>query len=403
VNYRDALAWLYRTQTFGIKPGLESTHLLLAALGQPQQRLRFLHLAGTNGKGSTCAMLDTMLRANGIRCGLYTSPHLFEFRERIRVDAIMIPEEAVAEGLTCLREAVESWDQPPTFFELATALAAWWFDKERVDLVVWETGLGGRLDATNAISPLVSIITPIDWDHQAWLGSTLAEIAAEKAGIIKPGVPVVSAPQVEEVRAVLWAHATSAGTVIDFVEEPWNHGPLALAGVHQRWNASVAWAALKAIGVEIAQPITRASLATLSWPGRFQRLGRDLVVDGAHNPQAVQALVDTWREVFGDVKAHLIFGVLEDKEAEKLLRLLRIIADEVWLVPLSSSRGVPAEELLSLAGESGFASVRVGPMEKALAEARAGAFPVLVAGSLFLAGEVLALLSGESRPEVSSQ
>ena len=403
MNYRDTLAWLFGTQTFGIRLGLENTQRLLAACGQPQEKLRFLHVAGTNGKGSTCAMVDSILRAAGHRTALYTSPHLVDFRERIRVDGQMIPESSVAEGLTLLRDASEGWEQAPTFFELATVLAAWWFAREEAELVVWETGMGGRLDATNAVTPLVSVIMPVGLDHQAWLGETIALIGAEKAGIIKPGVPVVSAPQAGEVRAVLEAKAVEVGAQVGFVSAPWEAGPVGLAGAHQRWNAAVAITALRAAGVEVGEEAIRSGLATVKWPGRFQRAGAALVVDGAHNPSATVVLVATWREVFGNLKARLVFGVLSDKEASALLHVLRAIADEVWLVPVAGARGASVDELRPTAEAAGFTAVHTSTIEEVLAEERTESDPVLVTGSLFLAGEVLALLEGGARPVASSQ
>ena len=403
MNYRDTLAWLFGTQTFGIKLGLENTRRLLAACGQPQEKLRFLHVAGTNGKGSACAMMDSILRAAGYRTALYTSPHLVDFRERLRVDGQMIPESSVAEGLTLLRDASEGWEQAPTFFELATVLAAWWFAREEAEFVVWETGMGGRLDATNAVTPLVSVIMPVGLDHQAWLGETIALIAAEKAGIIKPGVPVVSAPQAGEVRAVLEAKAVEVGAQVGFVSAPWEAGPVGLAGAHQRWNAAVAIAALRAAGVEVGEEAVRSGLATVKWPGRFQRAGAALVVDGAHNPSATAVLVATWREVFGNVKARLVFGVLSDKDASALLHVLRAIADEVWLVPVAGARGASVDELRPAAEAAGFTAVHTSTIEEVLAGERSERAPVLVTGSLFLAGEVLALLEGAARPVASFQ
>ena len=403
MNYRDALAWLYGTQTFGMKLGLDNTQRLLAAAGNPQSRLRFLHVAGTNGKGSTCAMMDSILRAAGYRTGLYTSPHLVDFRERIRLDGAMIPEDAVAEGLTLLREAAESWEHAPTFFELATVLAAWWFAREGADYVVWETGMGGRLDATNAVTPMVSVITPIGMDHQNWLGNTLAQIAGEKAGIIKAGVPVVLAPQAEEARAVLAAKADEVGVPVTFVDEPWSGEAPALAGLHQRWNAAVACAALRAVGACVDAAALSQGLRTVVWAGRFQRVADDLVIDGAHNPEAIETLVATWHEVFGEVKASLVFAALRDKEVTHLLRALRSIADEVWLVPVNNARGMAPEELRPLAESVGFTSIHEGELAASLAAARASARPVLVTGSLFLAGEMLANLRGSPKPAASVQ
>ena len=403
MNYRDALAWVYGRQSFGIKLGLDNTRRLLAAAGNPQSRLRFLHVAGTNGKGSTCAMMDAILRAAGHRTGLYTSPHLVDFRERIRLDGAMIPEDAVAEGLSLLREAAKTCDHAPTFFELVTVLAAWWLAREEAEYVVWETGMGGRLDATNAVLPDVAVITPIGLDHQKWLGETLAQIAGEKAGIIKSEVPVVSAPQAEEVREVLTFTAAGVGAPITFVSEPWSGVTAGLAGAHQRWNAALACAALRAAGVRVDADAELQGLSSVVWPGRFQRVGEDLVVDGAHNPSAIETLVATWREVYGDVRASLVFGAVLDKDIEALLLALRSIADEVWLVPVNNLRGASPEELRPMAEAARFATIHDGPVEASLAAARAGGRPVLVAGSLFLAGEVLALLEGATRPHATSQ
>ncbi|MFM8497925.1 MAG: bifunctional folylpolyglutamate synthase/dihydrofolate synthase [Planctomycetia bacterium] len=403
MNYRDALAWLYGTQNFGIKLGLDNTRLLLAVAGDPHERLKFLHVAGTNGKGSTCAMMDSILRAAGYRTGLYTSPHLVDFRERIRLDGAMIPEDAVAEGLTLLREAAESWDHAPTFFELATVLAAWWFAREGADYVVWETGMGGRLDATNAVTPLVSVITPIGMDHQNWLGDTLAQIAGEKAGIIKASVPLVSAPQTEEARGVLAAKAEEAGVPVTFVREPWSGEAPALAGLHQRWNAAMACAALRAAGAGADAVAVSQGLRTVVWPGRFQRVADDLVIDGAHNPEAIATLVATWREVFGEEKASLVFAALRDKEVAQLLCGLRSIADEIWLVPVNNVRGMAPEDLRPMAESAGFTSVHEGELAASLDAARASARLVLVTGSLFLAGELLAHLQGSPKPAASAQ
>ena len=403
MNYRDALAWLYGTQTFGIKLGLDNTRRLLAAAGNPQERLKFLHVAGTNGKGSTCAMMDSILRAAGHRTGLYTSPHLVDFRERIRLDGVMIAEKAVAEGLTLLRDAAGSWEYAPTFFELTTVLAAWWFTRKGAEYVVWETGMGGRLDATNVVNPLVSVITPIGRDHQNWLGETLALIAGEKAGIIKACAPVVSAPQPDEVSAVLAAKAAEIGVSLTFVSKPWSGESPALAGPHQRWNAAVACAALHAAGIGVDATAVNQGLRTVSWPGRFQRAADDLIIDGAHNPEAIETLVATWREVFGEVKASLVFAALRDKDVAHLLRTLRSIADEVWLVPINNARAMAPAEIYPLAKAAGFAEIHESTVAESVAAARTSGRPVLVAGSLFLAGEVLALLQGRVRPEASSQ
>src|SRR5205814_6960329 len=195
VIYREALAWLYGTQRFGIKLGLENVERLFHELNVPGKDQRIVHVAGTNGKGSVCAMIDSICRAAGYRTGLFTSPHLITYRERIRVNGEMIAPDEVAIGLTTIRDLIKAWDPHPTFFEITTALALDHFKANECELIVLETGLGGRLDATNALTPIVSVITPIGYDHEKWLGQTLEAIASEKAGIINARVPVVSAAQ----------------------------------------------------------------------------------------------------------------------------------------------------------------------------------------------------------------
>src|SRR5262252_11099145 len=232
LTYKQALAWLYGLQRFGIKLGLENIRRLLDELGlgtargsrvvfggSPNNPPKVIHVAGTNGKGSVCAIIDSICRAQGYRTGLFISPHLVTFRERIRINGEMISESAAAEGLTMIRNLTANWDPHPTFFEVTTSLALKHFGDAKIDIAVLETGLGGRLDATNAVQSDVSVITPIGLDHEKWLGRTLAEIAAEKAGIIKPGVPVVFAPQRPKAEQVIRARAAECGSPVQFVGE----------------------------------------------------------------------------------------------------------------------------------------------------------------------------------------
>jgi dihydrofolate synthase/folylpolyglutamate synthase len=388
MNYSEALAWLYSTQQFGIKLGLENTHRLLAALDHPERACRFLHVAGTNGKGSTCAMLDSVLRAAGHRTGLYTSPHLVDFRERIRVNGEMIPEVDVARILTRLRDATCGWDHAPTYFELSTVLALRHFADADVEFVVLETGMGGRLDSTNAVTPIVSVLTPIAMDHAQWLGDTLAKIAAQKAGILKPGVPAVSAAQEPAAAAVLEACASEVGVSLEFVREPLDL-PLSLGGSHQKANAALAVAALRAARIDIPDAELRQGLATAQWPGRFQRIGDRFVLDGGHNPHAVAQLVRTWREEFGEERPLVVFGALSDKDYPAMLETLAGIADELWIVPVRSARATNPETLATVAPMPAriFES-----LDAALAEAGGQGRRVLVTGSLFLVGEALEIL-----------
>ncbi len=408
MTFSESLDWLYSTQQFGIKLGLENTARLLEAVGNPHERLRFIHVAGTNGKGSVCAMLDSVLRADGRRVGLYTSPHLIKFQERIRIDGDWIEEADVAEGLTRLREAAEGWPHAPTFFELATVLAILRFADAAVEVVVLETGMGGRLDSTNIVNPLVSVITPIAMDHSRWLGGTLAEIAGEKAGIIKPGVPVVSAGQEPEAERVIREQSERVGADVKFVSgevaADWIVG---LAGSHQRRNAALALAALRSAGLAVDGAAARRGISEVRWPGRFQRIG-DVVLDGAHNLQGARQLVETWRAEYGDARPTVIFGALDDKDHGEMLAELAGIAGKFFFVPIDSARGVDPNvfagvtEVPGAVFESLERALEVAGSPKTEAGVRRdaeGGFPddhapcTLVAGSLFLVGEALELLT----------
>ena len=214
MTYESAKEWLFGAQMFGIKLGLEHPHQLLAALDQPEKQLRFLHVAGTNGKGSICSFAACILREAGLQTGLFTSPHLMDFRERMTLNGAMISPQEMIEGVERLHEITEMWDSPPTFFELTFALALDWFARCQAEIVVLETGMGGRLDATNVVHPIVTVIAPISLDHGQWLGGSLEDIAKEKAGIIKRGVPLILLPQPEGVRQVILRRAEELGAPV---------------------------------------------------------------------------------------------------------------------------------------------------------------------------------------------
>lgn len=416
MNYAEAVAWLYGTQLSGIKLGLENMRRLVAALDLDFRGQKFLHVAGTNGKGSVCAMLDAICRAAGHRTALFTSPHLVSFRERARLNGAPIPEAAVASGLTRLRDTTSAWETPPTFFELTTALALDWFARERAEIVVLETGLGGRLDATNVFAaPALAacVLTSIDIDHAAWLGDTLPLIAAEKAGILKAGVPAVSAPQLPEARATLVRVATERGAPLRFVTKP---APaelgVNLAGSHQRLNAALALAALTDAGIPVSPEAMRSGLASVEWPGRFQRLdnGR-IILDGAHNPAAARRLVQTWREEYGvEACATIVLGVLRDKDAANIVRALspiaaRFILTQTRTSPRASSAAELAKILVGVVPHA--ACEQAENFDRALSLARAHRNErILVTGSLFLVGEALVQLdpkAGGGLPERSAQ
>lgn len=389
MTYEESLGWLYSTQQFGIKLGLDNIRRLLKVLGDPHEHLSFLHVAGTNGKGSVCAMLDAMLRAADYKTGLYTSPHLVNFRERIRVDGRKIPREAVSRGLENLRGLAAPWDHSPTFFEFATALALQHFAESACELVVLETGMGGRLDATNAVIPVVSVITPIALDHTRWLGKTVTEVAQEKAGIIKPSVPVVSAPQDPAAADVIVRRAEELGCSLTFTEAAWEGAELGLRGRHQRRNATLAIASLRAAGVHVSDEAITEGLRDVRWPGRLQMIGERFVLDGCHNPHGAEQLVLNWRDLFGTEQAQLIFGALGDKDYSTMLEILAPISREVLLVPVRSERAA-APEILAPA-----CPVRHRIFADARAALEASHGKTLVTGSLFLVGEVLELLGFE--------
>ncbi len=391
MNLQEALDWLNDSQFTGIKLGLENTFRLLKATGNPQERLRFLHIAGTNGKGSVCAMLDSCLRVAGHKTGLYTSPHLVDFRERIRVDGVMISPQETAEGLTRLRQAAQDWDHKPTYFELSTVLALDHFERSGCDVVVLETGMGGRLDSTNVVTPLVSVITPIAMDHMAWLGDSITRIASEKAGIIKPGAPVVSSPQEPDATEVLSAKSASVASPIRFIESPVDI-PVALPGIHQLWNAAVAIAAIEASGLKCPPEAIAKGLASVKWPARFQRVGERIIVDGAHNEHSAEALLSTWHEVFGQQEATIVFGALRDKEYGVMLRILEKVAGEFLFVPVRSER---SEDPGVLKAQSALPSREFSDLPTAIKVAMDTTLPVLITGSLFLAGEALEKLAEE--------
>jgi dihydrofolate synthase/folylpolyglutamate synthase len=348
-------------------------------------------------------MLESICRAAGLRTGLFTSPHLVTFRERIRVDGEMAGEEEIAEQLTRIRETCERLQIEPTFFELTTGLAFEIFRRARLDVIVLETGLGGRLDSTNVIQPRVAVITSVGLDHTQMLGETIPEIAREKAGIIKPGAPVVCGPLPAEAAVIIAETATERGARLITLSEPGLEKPVGLKGAHQRVNAAVATRVIEAAGLEIAPEQVAEGLRTVSWPGRFQDTGRGFILDGAHNPDAARRLAETWREVYGGRQAQIILGVLQDKDAAGICAALAPIAEEFIMVPVESPRSRPVEEMLKIATASR-PSRACNSLHEAISTARRGEPPVLIAGSLFLVGEALVLLGlTDGEQEISAQ
>ena len=403
MTYKDAIDWLYGTQQFGIKLGLEQPRRILRELrAYPAVGVRVIHVAGTNGKGSTCAMIDAIARSCGLRSGLFTSPHLIDFRERIRVDGAEISEEKTAQYLTEIRELVASWEHHPTFFELTLALGMLHFKQQGCEVIVLETGMGGRLDATTAVPADVAVITPVAMDHSQWLGETLAEIAAEKAGIMVAGRPVLSSAQTHEAKDVLKKHAHDIGSPIQFITEPYNDSAISLAGPHQLYNASLAIAAAQQAKFPVTAKVISDALAKVNWPGRFERcsapdLPAEIILDAAHNPQAAEALTKTWQEQYPHSKATMIFGAVEGKNTELVISILSRIAAHIHLTPIDSPRSLSSDELAR--------SVHVDTphtIHANIADAidsachQATDSPILICGSIFLIGHIKAMLSQES-------
>jgi dihydrofolate synthase/folylpolyglutamate synthase len=426
MTYRETIDWLYTVRLFGTKLGLENIQHLLDRLGNPERQLRFIHIAGTNGKGSVAAMLAAIYQEAGCRTGLYTSPHLVSFCERIEINREMIPEAEVVRLIAGLRpvfKAIEASGRPhPTFFEVVTALALLYFRERNADLVIWETGMGGRLDATNVVTPLVSVITNISWDHQTYLGATLEAIAREKAGIIKPGVPVVTATGeieaievIEETAAALRAPLTRIGRDIHVRQTAEDlhgqtvelhgtrrkYGPLwlPLVGSHQAINLVTAVAALEAAGKDIPVETVRAGLAHTRWLGRFQLIETTrprVVLDGAHNIASVVALKATLQRHFPRARFLLLLGILADKNYPVMCAELAPLADAIFAVRVKNDRAADPGELARVCrGVHPSARVEALPelteaYERACALAGDdGNALIVITGSLFLVGEAL--------------
>ena len=329
MNVSAALDWLFSTQFFGIKLGLDNTEKLLAAAGADRINATVVHVAGTNGKGSTCAMIEALARAQGYVTGLFTSPHLVDFSERIRVNGNMITPDALAEEISFLKQLAEGWEQPPTFFELALAVALRHFRKNNVNFIILETGLGGRLDATNAVPKDIAVLAPIGLDHQQYLGDTLEEIAAEKAAIIAPGKPSVTAVQHPDVMAVMERTARNRRSPLTIARADRNTPRPCLPGAHQRENAALALETMRRLHALPSPAAAAAALARVQWPGRFERLETPpLVLDGAHNEHAARVLAATWKEEFPGRKAALVFAASADKHIREMIPVLREIAGE---------------------------------------------------------------------------
>ncbi len=416
-----AQRYLDGLQVSGIKLGLENTRRALAALGDPHRALAFLHVAGTNGKGSVCAMLAEALRCAGLKSGLYTSPHLSDFGERIQVGGRPLPPRRLARLVSLVRRATRGI--PLTYFEFATVMALAEFAEAGAEVAVLEVGMGGRLDATNAVTPLACVVTNVSREHSQYLGRTIREIAAEKAGIAKPGVPLITAASGPAL-AVIEARCAGVGAPLlrlgrdfrlrrsaaglDYAGPRWRLRGLSLAlpGRHQADNAALALAALEAAEPRLPRPLPeealRRGLSEVRWPGRLECAGESplLLLDGAHNPAAARALAAHLAGLGG--KKILVVGVLRDKDAAGILRpLLPLAHRAVACAPREPERALGAEELAGVAARLGAAGVEVVPeVAAALRRALELAGPrdtVCVCGSLYVVGEARESLAAQVR------
>ena len=388
MNFPDSVRFLYGlgNEVKTLKLGLEQMQELARRLGHPEQQLRFVHVAGTNGKGSVCAMLEAGLRHAGQATGLYTSPHLVSPTERIRINGEPVTEEEFSRAFDQVHQAAQGMAVHPSYFETVTGMALVLFAEKRVDTVVWEVGLGGRLDATNIVTPALSVITPVSLDHQEHLGDTIALIAAEKAGIIKPGMPVVVAPQHPDALAVIQAKARAENSPIILsgsLELPF---PPPLAGRHQFDNCRTAITVLAQLGV------ASDGIRHTQWPGRLERVGQspDIYLDGAHNPAGAAALAEfiAERRAAGPGRIWMVFGVMKDKKVAEMGAHLFPLVDELILTAPVSERALPPE-LIQAAGARVVATV---PEALALIRAASPEDTVFITGSLFLVGEARPLL-----------
>ena len=412
MTYNEALAYIHTTVWKGSRPGLSRTQELCEQLGRPQDSLRFIHVAGTNGKGSTSAMLASILQSAGYRTGLYTSPYIRTFCERIRVDGENIPEDALATLTERIRPIADAMEDKPTEFELITALAFAYFAERNCDVVVLEVGLGGRLDSTNVIeNTALSIITGIDFDHTALLGNTIEEIAREKAGIIKSGRPVLfggtdgaardtvmgvasqkNAPFYGVDRSSYREHeATLAGTVFDYLH--YSNLRLPLLGAYQPYNATLVLTAielLKQNGFAIGEDAVRQGLAAVRWPARFELLSGDpiIIYDGGHNPEGVRAAVASIKTYFGSQRVNILSGVMADKDKGEMIQTLKEVAVRAFTVTPNNPRALAAQDYAAQLASFGipataYESVLAG-VRAAIESSKKEGIPLVCLGSLYL-------------------
>ncbi|MBQ5633938.1 MAG: bifunctional folylpolyglutamate synthase/dihydrofolate synthase [Clostridia bacterium] len=417
MNYEEALEYIHGISWTFCKPGLERISALCKALGDPQKKLKFIHIAGTNGKGSTSAMLESVLRESGYKTGLFTSPYIRTFNERMRVDGENISDGELAEITEYVRPFADAMTDKPTEFELISAIAFEYFSRNNCDVVVLEAGMGGRLDSTNVIdSALLSIITGIALDHTAFLGDTVEKIAAEKAGIIKCGCPVLfggeddaaervireraaemNAPFSRVDRSSLTLHSqTLDGTVFDF--GGYKNMQIRMLGSYQPRNAATVLSAidiLKERGFSIPDSAISRGLDATRWQARFEVISNDplVIFDGAHNPEGIAAAVESIRHYFRDKRVHVLTGVLRDKDYNIIASDISKVASRAFTLTPDNPRALSAEEYAEVLKEKGVEATPYPDIENALSAAREAAKrdgePLICMGSLYLYSSII--------------
>ncbi|MBO5111164.1 MAG: bifunctional folylpolyglutamate synthase/dihydrofolate synthase [Clostridia bacterium] len=424
MTYTEALDYIHSVCWTFTKPGLSRISELCEKLGNPQKSLKFIHVAGTNGKGSFCSMLDSVLRAAGYKTGLFTSPYVKVFNERMRVNGENIPDQTLAAITEAIRPIADSMEDKPTEFELITAIGFEYFKREQCDFVILEAGMGGRLDSTNIIdSSLLSVITGISLDHTAYLGDTVEKIAAEKAGIIKPGGTVLFCGNSESVEAVVENRAKEVGAAYRFADKSslcitdsnldgctFDFGSyrslrIALLGLYQPQNAANVLCAVDVLrekGVYIPDSAVREGLLAARWPARFEILSNAplLLFDGAHNPEGIEAAVNSVKQYFGNCKICVLTGVMRDKDYRYIASKLSEIAHHAFVITPDNPRALPANEYAEVLAECGMAAIPFSTVEEAFAHAMAFAqstnTPLICLGSLYMYCEITGLLEARN-------
>lgn len=412
MTYKEALEYIHSISWTFCKPGLERIEGLCSRLGDPQKELRFIHVAGTNGKGSFCSMLSSVLRKSGLRVGLYTSPYIRFFNERMCVDGEPISDTELAELTEYIRPIADSMTDKPTEFELITAIAFEFFKRRNCDVVVLEAGMGGRLDSTNIIrNPYLSVITGIALDHTAFLGDTVEKIAAEKAGIIKDNAPVLFGGDDENAASVIEAKAKEMGspfyrtrygelvnirpsldgTVFDFGED--KNIAIRLLGAYQPRNAANVIEAVRILrnrGLDISELALREGLEASTWQGRFEIICRDplMIFDGAHNPQGISSAVESIKTYFGDKKVYLLTGVLRDKDYTAIAKDLSEVAQKAFTITPDSPRALSSDEYAETLRGAGIEATAFAELSEAIkfsmTAARKDGVPLVCLGSLYV-------------------